>query len=101
VLFDAGMIGQRGWAVLGSAALVAGMTAGCGTEVSDLQGGDPAPATSEALVAVALSHLTPQPYSIKYREAGAPIDDIGTKDPSLGGLLRWKPDPDWTLDVQV
>lgn len=66
-----------------------------------LHSGKPAHATSEALVAVALSHLTPEPYSIDYREQGAPIDDMGTQDPSLGGLLRWKPDPDWTLDVQV
>ncbi|WP_147384751.1 hypothetical protein [Nocardioides cavernaquae] len=95
------MIWQRGWVVLGSAALVAGLTGGCGTTASDLHAGGPAPATSEAVVAVALSHLTPQPYSIEYREPGAPIDDVGTKDPSIGGLLRWKPDPDWTLDVQV
>ena len=52
-------------------------------------------------MAVALSHLTPQPYEIQFRVPGAPIDDMGTKDPSLGGGLRWKPDPDWTLDVQV
>jgi hypothetical protein len=101
VLFDAEMIWQRGWVVLGSAALVAGLTGGCGTTASDPHAGDPAPATSEAVVAVALGHLTPQPYSIEYREPGALIDDMGTKDPSIGGLLRWKPDPDWTLDVQV
>jgi hypothetical protein len=99
VLFDAGMIGHRQWAALGSAVLAAGVATGCGGAVP--ASGDPAPATSQALVAVALSHLTPQPYSIEYREPGAPIDDMGTTDPSLGGLLRWKPDPDWTLDVQV
>jgi hypothetical protein len=93
------MIGTRGWAALASAVLAAGVAAGCGSSSS--LAGDPAPATSEAVVAVALSHLTPQPYSISYREPGAPIDDMGTKDPSLGGVLRWKPDPDWTLDVQV
>ncbi|MDO7869093.1 hypothetical protein [Nocardioides jiangxiensis] len=83
-----------------TAALVAaGILTSCGG--TDLHSGTSAAATSEALVAVALSHLTPEPDEIQLREAGAPIDDMGTKDPSLGGLLRWKPDPDWTLDVQV
>ena len=75
------------------------LLAACGG--ADLHAGEPAHATSESLVAVALSHLTPEPDQIELREAGAPIDDMGTPDPSLGGLLRWKPDPDWTLDVQV
>jgi hypothetical protein len=67
----------------------------------DVHAGKPVAATSEALVAVALSHLTPNPDEIEYRKAGEPIDDMGTTDPSLGGVLRWKPDPDFVMDVQV
>ena len=94
------LISPRRVAAAAAATVVAaGLLTGCGGD--DLHAGKPAKATSQALVAVALSHLTPQPDEIEYREAGAPIDDMGTKDPSLGGLLRWKPDPDWTLDVQV
>lgn len=80
------------------------LTAGCGEpvdEAADPDAGRAVPATSESLVAVALRHLTPVPDGIEFRAPGADIDDTGTKDPSLGGVLRWRPDPDWTLDVQV
>ncbi|WP_188783233.1 hypothetical protein [Nocardioides phosphati] len=75
------------------------LVAACGGP--DVHAGKPVAATSEALVAVALSHLTPNPDEIEYRRAGEPIDDMGTTDPSLGGVLRWKPDPDFVMDVQV
>lgn len=61
----------------------------------------PAKATPEALVAVALSHLTPEPDEIAFYRAEDEVDDLGTKSPWIGGQLRWDPDPDWSLSVRV
>ncbi len=98
------MAQHLGLPVVGMLLGIGVLTAGCGQAVDEpagLQGGERVAATSGALVAVALSHLTPAPDGIELREPGADIDDMGTKDPSLGGLLRWRADPDWSLDVQV
>lgn len=87
--------------VVAAVALV--LVAACGAGEDDTIGSDdtPAPATPEALVAVALSHLTPEPDEIELYRADDEVDDQGTKSPWIGGQLRWDPDPDWSLSVRV
>jgi hypothetical protein len=77
------------------------LLAACGS--ADEVGADdtPAPATPEALVAVALSHLTPDPDGIELYTRDAVIDDLGTTSPYIGGQLRWRSDSDWSLSVRV
>jgi hypothetical protein len=74
--------------------------AACGEQAPDL-GGAPAEATPEALVAVALSHLTPEPDKIEFYRADEEVDDMGTTSPWIGGQLSWDPDPDWSLSLRV
>lgn len=78
----------------------AGSHATASSEV-DVHSGGPAAATPEALVAVALSHLTPDPDRIELHTRDDAIDDVGTKSPYIGGMLSWNPDPDWYLDLRV
>ncbi|HSX67628.1 hypothetical protein [Nocardioides sp.] len=84
------------------------LLAGCGQSGAGQSGagaiGDdatPATATPEALVAVALSHLTPDPDGIELYTRDAVIDDVGTTSPYIGGQLRWRSEPDWSLSVRV
>ncbi len=79
------------------------LLAACGQTGAAAIGDDdtPAKATPEALVAVALSHLTPDPDEIELYRADDEVDDLGTTSPWIGGQLRWDPDPDWTLSLRV
>jgi hypothetical protein len=78
------------------------LLAACGQEAGAIADDDtPAKATPEALVAVALDHLTPEPDHIELASADDEIDDQGMTSRSIGGLLRWDPDPDWTLSLGV
>lgn len=75
--------------------------AACGS--SDAIGSDtsPAKATPEALVAVALDHLSQSPDGIELYRADEPVDDLGTLSPWIGGQLRWRSDAGWSLSVRV
>lgn len=74
--------------------------AACGEKAPTLAG-EPAEATPQALVAVALSHLTPEPDAIEFYDKDDEVDDRGTTSPWIGGQLSWDPDPDWSLSLRV